>query len=128
MEVRIGIRDVAREVAFESTQSPDQVRAAVAAAVSAGTGLLELEDDKGGMVLVPVQALGYLEVGARTRAGWVSARTDNSVRRPLPRLCHGRGDRECLLPAQVADGTGDAYCDRRSSAGAHPLNRQGKPC
>lgn len=67
MEVRIGIRDVAREVAFESNQSPDQVRATVAEAVSAGTGLLELEDDKGGMVLVPVQALGYLEVGAQDK-------------------------------------------------------------
>lgn len=67
MEVRIGIRDVAREVTFESAQSPAQVRAAVSEAVSAGAGLLELEDDKGHMVLVPVQSLGYVEIGAQDK-------------------------------------------------------------
>lgn len=67
MEVRIGIRDVAREVAFESAQTPDQVRAAVAEAVAAGTGMLELADEKGGVVLVPVAALGYVEVGAQDK-------------------------------------------------------------
>lgn len=67
MEVRIGIRDVAREVAFESGQSPAQVRAAVAEAVSAGSGLLELEDDKGLMVLVPVVSLAYVEIGVQDK-------------------------------------------------------------
>ena len=33
MEVRIGIRDVAREVAFESAQTPTEVRATVTEAV-----------------------------------------------------------------------------------------------
>ncbi|WP_131105415.1 DUF3107 domain-containing protein [Ornithinimicrobium sufpigmenti] len=67
MEVRIGIRDVAREVAFESAQTPDQVRATVAEAVSAGAGMLELADEKGLMVLVPVSALGYVEIGAQDK-------------------------------------------------------------
>lgn len=67
MEVRIGIRDVGREVAFESAQTPDQVRATVAEAISAGTGMLELADEKGQMVLVPVTALGYVEIGAQDK-------------------------------------------------------------
>ena len=74
MEVRIGIRDVAREVAFESAQTPDQVRATVAEAVAAGTGMLELTDEKGGVVLVPVAGLGYVEIGAQDKGrvgfGW----------------------------------------------------------
>lgn len=67
MEVRIGIRDVAREVVLESAQSPAQVRDTVAEALSSGSGMLELEDDKGRMVLVPVSALGYVDIGAQDK-------------------------------------------------------------
>ena len=67
MQVRIGIRDVAREVSFESSDTPQQVRAAVADALSSEATLLELEDDKGGIVLVPVAALGYVEIGAQEK-------------------------------------------------------------
>lgn len=66
MEVRIGVRDVPREVAFESAHTPAQVRAAVAEAMTSG-GLLELEDDKGRTVLVPSSALGYVEIGAQEK-------------------------------------------------------------
>lgn len=66
MEVRIGIRDVAREVAFESAQTPEQVRSAVTDAVGAGT-LLELEDDKGRTIMVPGAAVGYVEIGAQEK-------------------------------------------------------------
>lgn len=64
MEVRIGIRDVAREVAFESAQTPAQVRGVVAQALASSEALLELEDDKGRTILVPTSAIGYLEIGA----------------------------------------------------------------
>lgn len=67
MEVRIGIRDVAREVAFESAQTPAQVRGVVAQALAAEGGLLELEDDKGRTILVPTSAIGYLELGANEK-------------------------------------------------------------
>ena len=67
MEVRIGIRDVAREVVFESAQTPAQVRAAVSDALSSGAALLELEDDKGRTIMLPAQALGYVEVGAQEK-------------------------------------------------------------
>ena len=67
MEVRIGIRDVAREVAFESAQTPAQVRGVVAQALATEGGLLELEDDKGRTILVPTSAIGYLELGANEK-------------------------------------------------------------
>lgn len=64
MEIRIGVRDVAREVTLESASTPEQVRATIAEALSSGAQLVELEDDKGGMVLVPTTALGYVEIGS----------------------------------------------------------------
>lgn len=67
MEVRIGIRDVAREVAFESAQTPTEVRAAVTEAVDGGRAVIELEDDKGRLVIVPTAALAYVEIGVQDK-------------------------------------------------------------
>lgn len=64
MEIRIGVREVAREVSLESAQSAEEVEAAVTAAVESGTGVLSLTDDKGGKVIVPVSAVGYVEIGS----------------------------------------------------------------
>lgn len=64
MEIRIGVRNVAREVAFESTSTPEEVRATIAEAFSSGAQLVELQDEKGGTVLVPTDALGYVEIGS----------------------------------------------------------------
>ena len=63
MEVKIGIRDIARDIVLESTQSPDSVATAVEAAVSAGS-LLKLTDDKGRLIVVPGNLIGYVEIGA----------------------------------------------------------------
>ncbi len=52
MEVKIGVRDVAREVVLESDLSPDQVAEAVGAAVSGGTKL-QHKDHKGPGVQIP---------------------------------------------------------------------------
>lgn len=67
MEVRIGIRNVAREVTFESGQSPEQVRQAVSEALNGSTRVLELEDERGQVVLVPTDALGYVEIGTQEK-------------------------------------------------------------
>lgn len=66
MEVKIGVRDVAREVVLESDLSAEEVQAAVDAAVSGG-GLLKLTDDRGRVVLVPGSQVGYVELGAPER-------------------------------------------------------------
>lgn len=67
MEVRIGVRDVGREVTFESEQSPEEVTEAVTRALSSPEGVLRLQDDRGRTILVPVPALGYVEVGAQEK-------------------------------------------------------------
>lgn len=62
MEVKIGIRDIGREVVLESEQSPEDVTGAVEEAVANG-GLLRLHDDKGRLVVVPGAVIGYVEIG-----------------------------------------------------------------
>ena len=63
VEVKIGIRDVARDIVLESSQSPDSVATAVEQAVSAGS-LLKLTDEKGRLIVVPGNLIGYVEIGA----------------------------------------------------------------
>lgn len=72
MEIRIGVRNVAREVTLESKQTPAEVRAVVSEAISSGAPLIELEDEKGATVLVPTASLGYVEIGhpERGRVGF----------------------------------------------------------
>lgn len=63
VEVKIGVRDVAREVVFETEQSHDEVAAAVDAALTGGT-VLRLVDTHNRLVLVPAANIGYVEIGA----------------------------------------------------------------
>ncbi len=63
MEVKIGVRNVAREITLESAQSAEDVAAAVDDALKAG-GTLRLTDEKGRMVVVPTGVIGYVEIGA----------------------------------------------------------------
>ena len=63
MEVKIGVRDVAREVVLESEETPDAVAALIAKAVESG-GLLRLTDEKGRLIMVPGALIGYVELGA----------------------------------------------------------------
>lgn len=74
MEVKIGVQNAAREMVLESSQTPDEIAAAVQAAVAAG-GLLTLEDVKGHRILVPADRLAYVEIGtsASRRVGFGAA-------------------------------------------------------
>ena len=67
MEVRIGVQNVAREITFETTQSTDEIIAAVKAAL--GADVLDLTDDKGGRVIVPSASIGYVTTGAERKSG-----------------------------------------------------------
>jgi hypothetical protein len=67
VEIRIGVQNVAREIAFETTQSTDEIIAAVKAALD--SDVLELTDDKGGRVIVPSASIGYVTTGAERRTG-----------------------------------------------------------
>lgn len=62
MEVKIGVREVNRELVLESSQSADDVIKAVEKALG-GASTLQLRDEKGRLVIVPTGALAYVEVG-----------------------------------------------------------------
>lgn len=62
MEVKIGVQFAARELVLESTQSPEEVEKAVAEALKADLGVLNLVDEKGRRVLVPADKLAYVEI------------------------------------------------------------------
>ena len=69
MEVKIGVHNVAREIVLEFELSPDEVEALVTKALTDG-GLLNLVDDSGRRVIIPVATIGYVDVGA-TKKGSV---------------------------------------------------------
>ena len=60
MEVKIGIQH-GREIVLESAQAPDEVEKIVTKAI-AGADLLQLVDEKGRRVIVPVDKLAYVEI------------------------------------------------------------------
>jgi hypothetical protein len=62
VEVKIGVQHAPRELVIESTQTPDEVEKAVAAAFRSDEGVLSLVDDKGRRVIVPVTTLAYVEI------------------------------------------------------------------
>jgi hypothetical protein len=63
VEVKIGVKGAARELALESSESPEAITAAVQAALAADDGLLILADEKGRKVVVVADQLAYVEIG-----------------------------------------------------------------
>ncbi|NHB83710.1 DUF3107 domain-containing protein [Tessaracoccus sp. HDW20] len=63
MEVKFGITDTPREVAIETTATPDQVVDQVRQALSE-SGLVDLTDEKGRRILIPAAKIGYVDLGA----------------------------------------------------------------
>jgi hypothetical protein len=63
VEVKIGVQNVAREIVVESEQSPEEIETLVTAALTKG-GLLNLVDESGRRVIVPVAGIGYVDLGA----------------------------------------------------------------
>lgn len=74
MEIRIGLRNTPREIAFESKQSAVEIEALVSTSLGSDSGTLRLVDDKGRIFLVPVGALAYVEIGAEEarRVGFIA--------------------------------------------------------
>ncbi|PTT60057.1 DUF3107 domain-containing protein [Arthrobacter sp. HMWF013] len=63
MEIKIGVQNIGREIVLESNQDADAVAKIVEAAITKGSEL-RLTDDKGRVIIVPGNALGYVEIGA----------------------------------------------------------------
>jgi len=66
VEVKVGIKGAARELVVESALTPDEVLAAVRAALADDDGLLVLSDEKGKQIVVPTEKLAYVEIGEST--------------------------------------------------------------
>lgn len=68
MEVRIGIQNSGRELAFESAESPAAVQKTIGDAIEKKATHFTLSDENGRLYLVPTATLAYVEVGSeRTR-------------------------------------------------------------
>ncbi len=63
MEVKIGIQNIGREIVLESAQEADAVAKVVGEAIAKGTEL-RLTDEKGRLIIIPANVLGYVEIGA----------------------------------------------------------------
>ncbi len=74
MEIKIGLRNLARELSFESEQNGQEIEQTVANAIESGSKLIKLVDNKGKLFIIPVEALGYIEVGAEEvrRVGFIA--------------------------------------------------------
>ncbi|MFM8599171.1 MAG: DUF3107 domain-containing protein [Mycobacterium sp.] len=65
MEVKIGVSDSPRELAFNSSQTPTEVEDLVRTALAGkDSGVLSLTDEKGRRFLVQTSKVSYVEIGA----------------------------------------------------------------
>lgn len=63
MEIKIGVRQIGRELSVETNQSAEQIEESLRAALVADGGLLVVEATKGRRVLVPAAQIGYVDLG-----------------------------------------------------------------
>jgi hypothetical protein len=63
LEIKIGVQNIGREIVLESAQDADAVAKVVEEAITKGSEL-RLTDEKGRVIIVPGNALGYVEIGA----------------------------------------------------------------
>ena len=63
VEVKIGITDSTRELAFTSSQTPAEVEKLVSDALGVEVGLLSLTDEKGRRFLIHAAKVAYVEIG-----------------------------------------------------------------
>lgn len=62
MDVTIGVQNLPREVVIETEENADAVATAVKKALTGGP--LELIDTRGRRVIIPGDAIGYVEIGS----------------------------------------------------------------
>lgn len=74
MDIKIGVKQVSREIVVESNQTAADIEKAVADALS-NDSVLVLSDAHGRKVLVPSASIGYVDIGEETarRVGFGSS-------------------------------------------------------
>ncbi|OBI97439.1 ATP-binding protein [Mycobacterium sp. 1465703.0] len=63
VEVKIGITESPRELVLASAQTPGEVEELVSTALSDGSGLLRLSDERGRRFLIHTSKIAYVEIG-----------------------------------------------------------------
>ena len=63
MEIKIGIRHIAREIVIETSEAKEILMEKVSKAIEDGS-LLQIMDDKGNTTLIPGTQIGYVELGS----------------------------------------------------------------
>ncbi|MEV7011870.1 DUF3107 domain-containing protein [Streptosporangium sp. NPDC051022] len=63
MEIKIGVRSVHRELVVETDLTAEQVEDELGKALAADRGIFSIADSNGRRVLVPIAALGFVEIG-----------------------------------------------------------------
>lgn len=73
VDIRIGILNSPRELAFETSESAADITSAITSAIEKGSPVVSLTDNKGKQYLIPTAAIGYVEVGSDSarRVGFV---------------------------------------------------------
>lgn len=64
MEIRIGIANTGRELSFDTNESPDAVKTAVASALDSAATHVTFVDGRGNSYIVPTAGLAYIEIGS----------------------------------------------------------------
>jgi len=64
MEIIFGLRQAPRELNLHSKDDPAQTKAAIAAALEQGSGLIDLTDHNGKTYLIPVPMVAYVQIGS----------------------------------------------------------------
>lgn len=66
MEIKIGVQHVQREIVIETEESTNDIKTKVSQALQ-NKSVLELENTKGAITLIPAEQIGYIELGAETK-------------------------------------------------------------
>ena len=74
MEVKIGVLHTPREIVLDSSDSAENVEAAVSKAIGDAKGVLSLVDERGRKVIVPANLVAYVEIAQSDvrRVGFVA--------------------------------------------------------
>lgn len=64
MEITIGMQNTSREIVLESTLSTDEAADHIKKSLT--SSFLELEDTKGRRIVVPSNAVAFVEIGSET--------------------------------------------------------------
>lgn len=74
MEIKIGIRHIAREIVVETSEAKEILMEKVSKAIEDGS-LLQIMDDKGNTTLISGAQIGYVELGSDAkRSRWLRYR------------------------------------------------------